>query len=339
MSGIATESGLECGRQRYGLPADAAITLVGSAAELFTVKRDGDAVVIVPAGPLRQRCLVRPAALFGHARGYPSVNTVMGRLLFTPSATEPQRYTPYTLDAERRFAELLVLAEVSPADDLFTTEARWRNYEAVASRLLSEAGIAWRGLDGEAVADLVEAEPWQEPLEACALHALAQWTHDRGDGVVEIGSYRGQSLAMLARALHDVGSGSTAISVDPHQDQPANFEYTQAAMSRIGQRDRLVQIRAFSDDAHRLLRPGSASLVFIDGDHSRQQVIADYENYRDVVAPGGCMVFHDYGYGPHNGRPDVVPGVRDAIDETIMASPDFRPVLLAHTLIAFVKQA
>ena len=339
MPSIATESGVECGRQRYCLPADAAITLVGNASELCTVEREGDAVLFVPTGPIRQRCLVRPAALFGHARGYPGVNTVMGRLLFTPGATEPQRYTPYTLDAERRFDELLVLAEVTPADDLFTTEVRWRNYEGVASRLMAEAGIAWPGLDGEAVADLVEAEPWQEPLEACVLHALAQWTHDRGDCVVEIGSYRGQSLAMLARALRDVGSGSRVISIDPHRDQLANFEYTQAAMSRIGERERLMQIRAFSDDAHRLLRPGSASLVFIDGDHSRRQVIADYENYRDIIAPGGCMVFHDYGYGPHNGRPDVVPGVRDAIDETIMSSPDFRPVLLAHTLMAFVRQA
>lgn len=338
MPGTATERQVDRERRRHGLPLEAAITRVGVAAELFSAEREGQDVLISPARPIRQRCLVRPAAIFSHSGGFPGVITVMGRMLFAPGATEPQRYTPFTLDAARRFVDLLVLAEVTPADDLFATEARWRNFEAVAAQLCSRAGLPWDGLSEEAVADLVEAEPWQEPLEACALHALTQWTHARGDCVVEIGSYRGQSLAMLARALREKGSESRVISIDPHRDRPANIEYTQAAMSRIGERDRLVQIRAFSDDAHRLLRPESASLVFIDGDHTPRQVIADYENYRSVVAPGGCMVFHDYGYGPHNGRPDVVPGVREAIDETIMASPDFHPVMLAHTLMAFVKR-
>ncbi len=79
-------------------------------------------------------------------------------------------------------------------------------------------------------------------------------------------------------------------------------------------------------------------MVFIDGNHSYDQVVADFTNYRDLLAPGGCMVFHDYGYGPHNGRPEADPDVRRAVDDHVFGCPGFKPVLLAHTQLAFVKQ-
>jgi len=49
------------------------------------------------------------------------------------------------------------------------------------------------------------------------------------------------------------------------------------------------------------------------------------------------MVFHDYGYGSHNGREDVVPGVRPAIDEHVIPHAEFTPLLLGHTLFALMK--
>ncbi len=36
-----------------------------------------------------------------------------------------------------------------------------------------------------------------------------------------------------------------------------------------------------------------ADLLFIDGDHSYDGVKADFENYIDVVPPGGLIAFHD----------------------------------------------
>jgi cephalosporin hydroxylase len=98
-----------------------------------------------------------------------------------------------------------------------------------------------------------------------------------------------------------------------------------------------VQITRSSNEACRVLGRQSASLIFIDGDHSYDQVLADFNNYRDLLAPGGCMVFHDYGFGSHNGLPDTDPGVRPAIDEHVIGAEGFRPLLLAHTQFAFVK--
>lgn len=36
-----------------------------------------------------------------------------------------------------------------------------------------------------------------------------------------------------------------------------------------------------------------ADFLFIDGDHSYEGVKSDYENYQDLVRPGGLVVFHD----------------------------------------------
>ena len=63
------------------------------------------------------------------------------------------------------------------------------------------------------------------------------------------------------------------------------------------------------------------------------------DNYRDLLAPGGCMLFHDCGFGAHNGLPDTHPGVRKVIDECVMTAPEFRPLLLAHTQFAFLKES
>ncbi len=73
--------------------------------------------------------------------------------------------------------------------------------------------------------------------------------------------------------------------------------------------------------------------------HSYDQALADFNRCRELLAPGGCMVFHDYGFGKHHGQPDFHPGVTRTIDEHVLNDSDFRPLLLAHTLFAFVKIA
>lgn len=38
---------------------------------------------------------------------------------------------------------------------------------------------------------------------------------------------------------------------------------------------------------------GPYDFIFIDGDHTYNGVKADWENYKDMVAPGGAVGFHD----------------------------------------------
>lgn len=316
---------------------DATVSAIGQAAAWFDIEHDRHTVTVRPREPLPARCTIRPAALFHQDRGFPDVNTVLGRLVFARGATEEQTYTPYTLDPQRRFRELFLPIEVMPEDDWSASATRWSNCQAIAKRLLAAADVPWNGLPPSDVDDLVKYVAWPEPLEGCLLHALTQWTHQRGCCVIEIGSFRGRSLSMFAMALRGVGSESKIVSIDPHQDQPHNNEQVRLALRQLGEEARLVQYLGDSDRAWRMLRSGLASLVFVDGAHGYEQVIRDFENYRDLLAVGGCMVFHDYGYGNHNGREEADPEVRRAIDEHVFGSDEFRPLLLAHTQFAFVK--
>jgi predicted O-methyltransferase YrrM len=43
-------------------------------------------------------------------------------------------------------------------------------------------------------------------------------------------------------------------------------------------------------------------LIFVDGDHSYEGVLRDYEHWRKAVKPGGCLAFHNAAAGrPHTG--------------------------------------
>jgi predicted O-methyltransferase YrrM len=335
---MAVSSAEAAGAGKPHVTAETPFELVGEGALWFEVERQDGGLMIRPVGPVPRRCLVRPAALFWRGRGFPDVNTIMGRILFGPGAVEPQFYRPFTKDPDRTLRGIYLLTEATPDDDLFASPARWRNYEAVAEQLLAHAGVPWSGFSADVIEALVGGEPWHQPLEGCVLHALAQWAVGRGCCVIEIGSLRGQSLAMLGHALHGAASDAVLISVDPHAESPENRDYTRLALSGTGSEGRIVQFPCTSDDAWRMLRPACASLIFVDGDHSYDQVVADFEHYRELLAPGGCLLFHDYGYGAHNGQPDVVPDVRRAIDRHVMGADAFRPLLLAHTLLAFVKR-
>lgn len=316
---------------------DVQILPIGQPAAWLRVEQDGDTVAITPHEAMPKRCTIHPAALFQQDRAFPDVSTVMGRLVFPRGSTERQNYRAFSRDPQRHLRELYFPVEACPDDEWATSRQRWTNQQAIARRLLGAAEVPWDGLAMRDVKELVNFVPWPEPLEGCLLHALTQWTHDRGRCVIEIGSLRGRSLSMLAMALRGVQSDALLVSIDPHREEPHNFSHVRLSLRQIGEEDRLVQIRTTSDQVAPLLGKACASLIFIDGDHSYEQVLADFQNCRDLLAPGGCMVFHDYGFGKHHGQPDYHPGVTRTIDEHVFKDPAFKPLLLAHTQFAFLK--
>jgi hypothetical protein len=48
--------------------------------------------------------------------------------------------------------------------------------------------------------------------------------------------------------------------------------------------------------------------LFIDSEHEREPVLAAFAAWRDALAPGAVVVFHDYGHPQY-------PGVREAVRE------------------------
>jgi predicted O-methyltransferase YrrM len=225
-----------------------------------------------------------------------------------------------------------------PEDDLPASPVRWRNCQAIARRLLASVDIPWSGLSPDELEQLVRYNDRHEPLDGCVLHALAQHTRDRGDCIIEIGSYRGSSAAIQAMGLRVAGSDSLLISVDPHLEWPFNGEKVRHALREIGEEDRLVQFPCISDRAAKYLRPGCAAMIFVDGDHGYVQVRADFRNYLDLLAPGGLLLFHDYCCGDHNGLPEPQPDVRRVVEEHVLTCDVLEPLILAHTLMVFRRQ-
>lgn len=323
---------------RYGDLKDVPVTLIGQAGAWFGLEKNGDEVAVRPREALSRRCTIRVAAQFEHDQGYFSASPVMGRLDFPKGTTEVKTYRPFTLDPRRTLRELYFPVEAMPDDEWQSSAPRWQNFQAVAKRLLGRAEIAWNGLSRDEVDILLLQLPYMEIVEACVLHALARWSAEAGECVVEIGSFQGFSTSVMALGLRAAASEAPLISIDPHVDHPCHGDRVRLAMRQAGEEGRLVQFACGSDRAAGLLRPGCASMVFVDGDHSFEQVLRDFENYREFVAPGGVMAFHDHDFSEHNGQAALHPGVRRVVEEHVLREGTFRPVLLAHTLFAFVRR-
>jgi len=319
--------------------AEVAIHPLGQSAQYFGFDRNEDVIRIRPRNALLQRCSIRPMAIFQNRRGFPEVCTAMGRLHFSSGMTAPTEYRAFTHDPNCSLKALFFSVEVSPYDDDWMPSVqRWRNWETVTRHLLHRTDIDWSGLSDAEIDQLLQFQSGTKPIEPCVHHALAQAFHHRGECVIEVGSLRGQSASMLAMALESAGGDVPIISVDPHEDQPCNLDHVRVSMSQIGQEHRLIQMPYHSDKAGQWIRSGSASLIHIDGDHTYNAVVSDIEIYGDLLAPGGCIAFHGYGLGSRPEQPDSHPDVRRAVDELMFDNDEFQPLLLAHTLMVFVKK-
>lgn len=60
---------------------------------------------------------------------------------------------------------------------------------------------------------------------------------------------------------------------------------------------------------------GNIDILFIDGDHRREAVIDDFLNYKDLLNPGGFIIFDDYNDYEYN--PIVKHGVDYIVNELL----------------------
>lgn len=149
--------------------------------------------------------------------------------------------------------------------------------------------------------------------EAALLYRLARGVSP-GAAVVEIGRFKGGSTLLLASALPQ---GAELWSYDLHVAIRGDLggarldAELETALGRYGLRNRVQLLVADSRVAEP--PPRAPELVFVDGDHSYEGARADYERWRELVAPGGHLLFHDAvdtgGYG------NVYLGVARVVEE------------------------
>ena len=154
----------------------------------------------------------------------------------------------------------------------------------------------------EIVARVADVEGWMTDEQARRLHdrAIALGS---GEQIVEIGSFRGRSMIVLASAA---GDGVGLVAIDPHgggdrgpqeiapdqargDDDNAVFE---ANLAAAGVRERVRHIRKMSDAALGDI-DGSIDLLYIDGAHRFTPARDDIVHWGARVRPGGTMLIHD----------------------------------------------
>jgi predicted O-methyltransferase YrrM len=125
----------------------------------------------------------------------------------------------------------------------------------------------------------------------------------RGEAIVEIGSFKGKSTVMLGKVVAHYGLGPL-VAIDPH-----NFNNAELGAHRISPEassydeflenlgaagvSHLVDVhRAYSMD----VAPGwnrAIGFLWIDGDHSYRGAKTDFDGFARYLVPGGVVAFHD----------------------------------------------
>ncbi len=110
---------------------------------------------------------------------------------------------------------------------------------------------------------------------------------------LEIGVFEGRSvLWMLDNVLTDPSARVTAIDLFP-DDLEQRFRKN---LDRSGQSAKATVLKGLSQHILRKLDPDSYDIIYIDGGHTADNVLADLVLSWDLLKPGGILILDDYAW-------------------------------------------
>jgi len=149
--------------------------------------------------------------------------------------------------------------------------------------------------------------------------------------VLELGTHKGLSTSIIARALEERGGGLLE-TVDIDAD--ANAIAREAVAARPGGHRVIFTLRDAALRMDELIAEGRRfGYIFIDHWHGYEATFEAARRCADLLAPGGWVQFHDF-LDPGNADPDHVYGVYQAVLDTICEDPRFAlPALSGCTAV------
>jgi len=125
--------------------------------------------------------------------------------------------------------------------------------------------------------------------------------------ILEVGTYRARTTA----AFHLNCPGAEIVSYDI---QVLDSPYRRALQNQPN-----IQLRhaSFADSAAALRKEPPFDLIFVDGSHRVEYVVADSRLALEIIAPGGIIVWHDYRANDYRTRELRVPEGLEVIRKTV----------------------
>ena len=155
------------------------------------------------------------------------------------------------------------------------------------------------------------------------LFDIANTFGDKKINYMEIGAYAGASSCLMLQRPN-----TTVISIDLGEPIPKAvvfeniinyknnnnyYKYIQGNSQFQETKDKVIETLS---NSRVLGYTNKIDLLFIDGDHSLDGVLNDFNLYKDLVNVGGYIVFDDYYDNVHS------PDVKKALDEIILPNLD-----------------
>jgi len=154
----------------------------------------------------------------------------------------------------------------------------------------------------QTLATVRDVEGWLTDAQARMLWNRAQ-TLPAGSQIVEIGSFRGRSAIVLARAAE---GRAVLTAIDPHAgsdrgpqqieaDAAAGEDDNRAFNENLERADVAGRVRHVRLPSHQALGEveGELDLLYVDGAHRYRPALADLDRWGGRVRPGGHMLVHD----------------------------------------------
>jgi predicted O-methyltransferase YrrM len=160
---------------------------------------------------------------------------------------------------------------------------------------------------------LVEPVSQTHPEERACLCKHISEAHS----AVEVGTYMAVTAAEMAQALPANG---TLYCIDPYPNGDAIREIALRHLRRKKVSARVVMLFSNSEQSITSL-PSSVDFFFVDGDHSYDGLLRDWQVVKQVIKVGGIAAFHDTAVFP--GATSVSEGAVKCFNEVILHDSDY----------------
>ena len=186
-----------------------------------------------------------------------------------------------------------------------------------------------------------KTEGWLDDAEAKLLvdTVVTLTTGQQPCSIVEVGSYCGKSTVVFGLALKQMGEdGSRVFAIDPHDGRVSTLD---GKIVSTGPTFDKFRKNILAAGVESLVEPilgrsteigwdRAIDLLFVDGLHGYDHVLADFRHFSPWIRPAGWVAFHDC--APH------FPGVQRVVSE-IVRSGEYQIAARANSLAVLKKAA